>query len=130
MGKSAALLMAETEYPRWGYEKRDEHRAEVAAYLGCDKNQLAAHAKGVITVVDGAHLNGQVAARIDDPGCDFYAGSPHKWMFAPADCGILWGRPEMLERLSMALDRYGRLGQQARPRRPLHESRHQQPHHF
>jgi len=59
----------------------------------------AARAKGVITVVDGAHLNGQVEARIDDLGCDYYAGSPHKWMFAPAGCGILWGREEMLDRL-------------------------------
>lgn len=59
----------------------------------------AARSKGVITVVDGAHLNGQVAMRIDQLGCDYYAGSPHKWMFAPAGCGILWGRPEALDRL-------------------------------
>ena len=59
----------------------------------------AARAKGVITVVDGAHMNGQIPMRIDELGCDYYAGSPHKWMFAPAGCGILWGRPEMLDKL-------------------------------
>jgi len=59
----------------------------------------AARAKGVITVIDGAHVNGQVACKIDDLGCDYYAGSPHKWLFAPAGCGILWGRPEMLDKL-------------------------------
>jgi len=59
----------------------------------------AARAKGAISVVDGAHMNGQVSLRIDELGCDYYAGSPHKWMFAPAGCGILWGREEMLERL-------------------------------
>lgn len=58
-----------------------------------------ARSKGLITVVDGAHVNGQIPVRIDQLGCDFYAGSPHKWMFAPAGCGILWGREEMLERL-------------------------------
>jgi len=59
----------------------------------------AARAKGVITVVDGAHMNGQLPMRIDELGCDYYAGSPHKWMFAPAGCGILSGRREMLAKL-------------------------------
>ncbi|MBK7929240.1 MAG: aminotransferase class V-fold PLP-dependent enzyme [Bryobacterales bacterium] len=44
-------------------------------------------------------MNGQIPIRIDEMWCDYYAGGPHKWMFAPAGCGILWGRPEMLERL-------------------------------
>lgn len=59
----------------------------------------AARAKGIITVIDGAHVNGQIPIRIDEMGCDYYAGSPHKWMFAPAGCGILWGREEMLSQL-------------------------------
>jgi selenocysteine lyase/cysteine desulfurase len=59
----------------------------------------AARAKGVITVVDGAHLNGQLGWRLDELGCDYYAGSPHKWMFAPAGCGILYGREDALDRL-------------------------------
>src|SRR5688572_24304143 len=29
------------EYPRWGYETLDEHRAEMAAYSGCKKDELA-----------------------------------------------------------------------------------------
>lgn len=44
-------------------------------------------------------MNGQIPMRIDELGCDYYAGSPHKGMFAPAGCGILWGRPEMLDNL-------------------------------
>ncbi len=59
----------------------------------------AARAKGVITVVDGAHMNGQVPVRLSELGCDYFAGSPHKWLFAPAGSGLLYGRPEMLERL-------------------------------
>ncbi|MCC6588385.1 MAG: aminotransferase class V-fold PLP-dependent enzyme [Bryobacterales bacterium] len=59
----------------------------------------AAREKGLITVVDGAHVNGQIAVRVDELGCDYFAGSPHKWMFAPPGCGILWGREEMLDRL-------------------------------
>ena len=59
----------------------------------------AARAKGVITVVDGAHMHGQIPVNMNDLGCDFMAGSPHKWMFAPAGCGLLYVREEMLDRL-------------------------------
>jgi selenocysteine lyase/cysteine desulfurase len=59
----------------------------------------AARAKGVITVVDGAHMNGQIPFRLSDLNCDYYAGSPHKWMFAPAGCGILYIREENLEKI-------------------------------
>jgi selenocysteine lyase/cysteine desulfurase len=59
----------------------------------------AARAKGVLSVVDGAHMNGQVPVNLRELGCDLFAGSPHKWMFAPAGCGILYGRPDALERL-------------------------------
>ena len=59
----------------------------------------AARAKGVITVVDGAHMIGQIPFRLADLGCDFFAGSPHKWMFAPPGCGLLYIREEMLDLL-------------------------------
>jgi isopenicillin-N epimerase len=59
----------------------------------------AARAKGVITVVDGAHMHGQIPFQIGDLECDFLAGSPHKWLFAPPGCGLLYIREEMLDRL-------------------------------
>lgn len=59
----------------------------------------AARAKGIITVVDGAHMNGQVPLRLSDFNCDFFVGSPHKWLFAPPGCGLLYIREAMLERL-------------------------------
>lgn len=59
----------------------------------------AARAKGVISVVDGAHMHGQVDVKISQLGCDYFAGSPHKWMFAPAGSGFLYVREENLERL-------------------------------
>jgi len=57
----------------------------------------AARDRGVITVVDGAHMTGQVPHRIDDMGCDYFAGSPHKWLFAPAGSGLLFVREERLD---------------------------------
>ncbi len=59
----------------------------------------AARAKGVTTVVDGAHMNGQVAVRLSELGCDYFAGSPHKWLYAPPGCGLLYIREENLDRL-------------------------------
>ncbi|HLJ49294.1 MAG TPA: aminotransferase class V-fold PLP-dependent enzyme [Bryobacteraceae bacterium] len=59
----------------------------------------AAREKGVITVVDGAHMHGQVDVKISQLGCDYFAGSPHKWMFAPAGSGFLYVREENLDRL-------------------------------
>ena len=59
----------------------------------------AARARGVITVLDGAHMDGQMPVNLRELGCDYFAGSPHKWLFAPAGCGLLYGRPEALDRL-------------------------------
>ena len=195
--RSAALMVE--EYPRWGYETLDEYRTEMAAFLGCSKEELAfthnateamstvaagldlkagdevlitdqehpsgrsgwqvrsarhgitvrevkiplppkssaeladlitssfgprtrvvcfsgitsptglilpvkeicsaARAKGIISVVDGAHMNGQIPIRLSEIGCDYYVGSPHKWLFAPAGCGLLYIGRENLTKL-------------------------------
>ncbi len=58
-----------------------------------------ARARGVRTVVDGAHMDGQVPVNLRELGCDYFAGSPHKWMFAPPGCGLLYGRADALDRL-------------------------------
>ena len=44
-------------------------------------------------------MNGQIPMRLDDLGCDLFAGSPHKWLFAPPGCGLLYIREPMLEKL-------------------------------
>jgi selenocysteine lyase/cysteine desulfurase len=199
LANAAALMVEEYDYPRWGYETLDAERAEMAAFLGCNKDELAfthnateaisflaagielkagdevvmtdqehpsgrgpwrlrakrsgitvrevpiplppespsqlvdlmisaigpktrvlffsgittttgllmpvreicqsARAKGVVTIVDGAHMNGQTPLRLEELGCDYYAGSPHKWLFAPAGCGLLYGRGDALDRI-------------------------------
>ena len=59
----------------------------------------AARRKGVIVVVDGAHMLGQIPVQVGELGCDYFAASPHKWMFAPPGSGLLYIREENLERL-------------------------------
>jgi selenocysteine lyase/cysteine desulfurase len=50
----------------------------------------AARARGVPTIVDGAHAIAHFPFRIDELGCDYYGSSLHKWLFAPIGTGLLW----------------------------------------
>ncbi|MBD9514042.1 aminotransferase class V-fold PLP-dependent enzyme [Pseudomonas sp. PDM22] len=58
-----------------------------------------ARQRGALSVVDGAQ--GVVHGRhnLSALGCDFYVCSSHK-LYGPEGLGLLWGRPEALERLA------------------------------
>lgn len=70
----------------------------------------AAHHVGAIVLVDGAqgvpHLKVDVAAI----GCDFYAFSGHK-MLGPMGIGVLWGKKEILTKMSPFLTGGGMIDQ-------------------
>ena len=54
---------------------------------------------GVLTLVDGAHAEGQFAVDVGALGCDFYAACGHKWLLGPQGVGMLYMRREHVERL-------------------------------
>ncbi len=56
-----------------------------------------AHRVGALTYVDGVHLTAHAAVDITELGADFYACSPYK--FLGPHCGVLAGRPDILEAL-------------------------------
>ncbi|MCC6585799.1 MAG: aminotransferase class V-fold PLP-dependent enzyme [Bryobacterales bacterium] len=55
-----------------------------------------ARAKGIETIVDGAHGFAQFPFRYADLRCDYYGSSLHKWLMAPAGTGFLFVRREKI----------------------------------
>ena len=53
-----------------------------------------AHERGILVAVDGAQAAGMFRVDVNRLGCDFYAASAHKWLFAPKGVGIFYARKE------------------------------------
>ena len=53
-----------------------------------------AHEKGILVAADAAQTAGTFQIDLHDLGCDFYAASAHKFMFAPKGTGVFYARKE------------------------------------
>jgi isopenicillin-N epimerase len=61
----------------------------------CDK----ASELGLITIIDGAHVPGQMDLNITELNPDFYTGTLHKWMLAPKGSSFLYVKKDFQEML-------------------------------
>ena len=46
--------------------------------------------KGILTIVDGAHVPGHIDFNIHELGCDFFTGAIHKWLCGPKGSSFLY----------------------------------------
>jgi selenocysteine lyase/cysteine desulfurase len=58
-----------------------------------------ARAKGIETIVDGAHSFAQIDFKQKDLGCDYFGTSLHKWLYAPKGTGLLYVKRDKIEKL-------------------------------
>src|ERR1051325_9414726 len=58
-----------------------------------------ARAKGIETIVDGAHSFAQFNFKQKDVGCDYFGTSLHKWLYAPKGTGMLYVKRDKIEKL-------------------------------
>ncbi len=56
----------------------------------------AARARGITTIVDGAHAGAQFPFKLHELECDSYGVSLHKWLLAPFGTGILFVRRDQI----------------------------------
>lgn len=55
--------------------------------------------RGLITIVDGAHVPGHIDLDLSEIEADFYTGACHKWMMTPKGCSFLYAKPEFQKML-------------------------------
>ena len=46
--------------------------------------------KGILTIIDGAHVPGHIDLNIHSLGCDFFTGAIHKWLCGPKGSSFLF----------------------------------------
>ncbi len=60
----------------------------------------ACRERGILCLVDGAHVPGMLPTDLDSVAPDFWTGNLHKWVCAPKGAAVLYVRPELRNRVA------------------------------
>lgn len=66
-----------------------------------------ARERGILTMIDGAHVPGQIDCDLHDLGCDIWAGNVHKWLFAPKGTAALYVRRDIQDMIEPLIVSWG-----------------------
>jgi isopenicillin-N epimerase len=63
--------------------------------------------KGLLTIVDGAHVPGHIPLDLSELKADIYTGACHKWMMAPKGCSFLHVKKEFQNQFDPVIISWG-----------------------
>jgi isopenicillin-N epimerase len=71
------------------------HTSRTALTLPVAELCRRARERGIVSVIDGAHVPGHFPLNLRELDPDFYVGNAHKWLCAPKGAGFLYVRREL-----------------------------------
>ena len=71
--------------------------------------------KGILTIIDGAHVPGHIDLNIHSLGCDFFTGAIHKWLCGPKGSSFLFVKKSHQDWVKPIIHSWGKDGNDPGP---------------